>query len=297
MFWVFLAGLSVGGGIWLALSRLSPATPSLAGAVARLDRRPVPTIFGSPTTQGSVAARLGRLLAPRLGADRMRLDRIGRDLAVTNTSIDVHLGQKVLWSLAGGFAVPVIVALLAAGGTSVSLTVPSWLAIVGAVGCFFLPDVAVRERATVRRKEFRQCLGAYTDLVVMLLAANEGVTGALEHAAVAGDAWPFVEVRRSLAQARLSAAAPWTALRELGERYGVDELVELASSAQLSGAEGASVRLSLIAKAGTLRDRALSAEEAAAEESSTRMVFPLLLLVLSFVIFVGYPALDSVLQS
>jgi tight adherence protein C len=297
MFWVFLAGLTVGGGIWLALSRLAPATPSLAGAGARLDRRPAPTVIGSATADASTAARLGRLMTPRFGADLVRLDRVGRDLAVTDTPLDVHLGQKVLWSLAGGFSIPVIVALLAASGTSVGLTLPSWLAILGATGCFFVPDFAVRERATQRRKEFRQCLGAYTDLVVMLLAANEGVTGALEHAAVAGDAWPFVEVRRSLAQARLSAAAPWTALRELGECYGVDELVELASSAQLSGAEGASVRLSLIAKAGTLRDRALSAEEAAAEESSTRMVFPLLLLVLSFVVFVGYPALVSVLQS
>lgn len=296
MLWIFVAGLMVGGGLWLLASRLFPSVTPLAIAAARLQRPGVSrlvVIDGDDT----LAARLGRLLLPRFPSERLRLDKVGRDLAIVGRSTEVHLGQKVLWAVVGALAIPVFVALLALGGTSVALVLPSWLAVAGSVSGFFLPDIAIGQLADIRRKEFRQSLGAYIDLVVMLLAANEGVTGALEHGANAGDTWPFVEVRRALSQARLSAAAPWQALRELGERYGVDELVELASSAQLSGTEGASVRLSLVAKAGTLRDRALSAEEATAEQSSTRMVFPLLLLVLSFVLFIGYPALVGVLQS
>jgi tight adherence protein C len=296
MFWVLFSGLMVGSGLWLGLSRLVPAQTPLAAAAARLQRAGRSRQFVD-AEDDSFAARVGRLLLPRVDVERIRLDRAAKDLAVTGRSLEVHLGQKVLWAVLGAFFMPVMVGLLALGGTHVSLIIPTWLSLIAGFGGFFLPDTSVREIANGRRKEFRQSLGAYIDLVVMLLAANEGVTGALEHAANAGDVWPFLEIRRVLSQARLTAVTPWTALRDLGERYGVDELIELSSSAQLSGTEGASVRQSLVAKAGTLRDRALSAEEALAEQSSTRMVFPLLLLVLSFVLFLGYPALISVLKS
>jgi tight adherence protein C len=296
MFWVLFSGLMVGSGLWLGLSRLVPAHTPLAAAAVRLQRAGR-SRHVVDQEDDSFAGRVGRLLLPRVDVEKIRLDRVAKDLAVTGRSLEVHLGQKVLWAVLGAVFVPVMAGLLALGGTHVSLIIPTWMSLVAGFAGFFIPDTSVREIANSRRKEFRQSLGAYIDLVVMLLAANEGVTGALEHAANAGDTWPFLEVRRVLSQARLTAVTPWTALRDLGERYGVDELIELASSAQLSGTEGASVRQSLVAKAGTLRDRSLSAEEAVAEQASTRMVFPLLILVMSFVLFLGYPALMSVLKS
>jgi Flp pilus assembly protein TadB len=227
----------------------------------------------------------------------MQKASVQSDLAVIGRPLDVHLGQKVLWAFGGGLAIPVSAALASLNGAHVSMAIPAWLSLIAAVGGFFLPDLSIRQLAAARRHEFRQSLGAYIDLVVMLLAANEGVTGALEHGALAGDSWPFLELRRVLAEARLTATTPWAAMRDLGERYGVDELIEMSSAAHLAGAEGVSMRQSLTAKARTLRDRALSAEEAKAQQSSTRMVFPLLLLVMSFVVFVGYPAFVSVLNT
>jgi tight adherence protein C len=299
MLLVFLAGLLVGGGVWLALGALQPSTTPLALAAQRLQRpgRPMRHSEASSTPDDSLAARLGRLLLPHVSGDRLQKPSLVADLAIVGRPFDVHLGQKVLWAMLGALAMPVSVALFAMNGVHFSLAVPAWVSLLGGFGGFVLPDSSVSQLASARRREFRQCLGAYIDLVVMLLAANEGVTGALEHAANAGDTWPFAELRRVLAEARLTATTPWQAMRELGERYGVDELIELASSAHLAGTEGASVRQSLVAKARTLRDRSLSAEEAEAERASTRMVFPLLLLVLSFVIFVGYPALISVLRA
>ena len=297
MFWVLVCGLLVGTGLWLIASHLAPATVPLAAAAVRLQRPGRSRLIMLDDAENSLAGRLGRLLLPRLDPETSALNRVAKDLAVTGRSAEMHLGEKVLWALLGALFVPTFVAFLSLSGTHLPLIVPTWLSVVAAAGGFFLPDTSVHQLAMARRKEFRQSLSAYIDLVVMLLAANEGVTGALEHAANAGDTWPFLEVRRVLSQARLTAVTPWAALRDLGERYGVDELVELSSSAQLSGTEGASVRQSLVAKAGTLRDRALSSEEAAAEQASTRMVFPLLMLVLSFVLFLGYPALMSVLNS
>jgi tight adherence protein C len=297
MFGVFLAGLMVGGGVWLALALLQPSTVPLAVAAQRLQRPGAPIRRSLTTDDESVAGRLGRLLVSRVRTERLQRPSLAADLAIVGRPFDVHVGQKILWALLAGLAVPITVALASLNGMHISLVLPAWVSVLAAIGGFILPDTSVAQMAAIRRREFRQCLGAYIDLVVMLLAANEGVIGALEHGANAGDAWPFAELRRVLAEARLTAATPWQAMRELGERFGVDELIELSSSAQLAGNEGASVRQSLVAKARTLRDRALSGEEAEAEQASTRMVFPLLLLVLSFVVFVGYPALVSVLTT
>jgi tight adherence protein C len=297
MFAVFLAGLVVGGGAWLALTLLQPSTVPLAVAAQRLQRPGSPIRRSVTTDDETIAGKLGRLLLARVRTEHFHKPTLTADLAIVGRPFDVHVGQKVLWALLGGLAVPITVALASLNDVHISLVLPLWVSLLGAVGGFILPDTSVAQMAAIRRREFRQSLGAYIDLVVMLLAANEGVIGALEHGANAGDAWPFAELRRVLAEARLTAATPWQAMRELGERFGVDELIELSSSAQLAGNEGASVRQSLVAKARTLRDRALSAEEAQAEQASTRMVFPLLLLVLSFVVFVGYPALVSVLTT
>lgn len=296
MFLALLAGLMVGGGLWLALAVLHPAATPLAIAARRLDR--VESRALRPEADhGSIAARAGRFVISHIGDDRFRISSLARDLAIAGRPMDVHVGQKVLWAMAAGSAAPLASALATLSGAHLNLAFPAWMALLGGVGGFVVPDASVRQLAATRRREFRQSLSAYIDLVVMLLAANEGVTGALEHAAAAGDSWAFHELRRALAEARLTATTPWQAMREMGERLGVDELIELSSAAHLAGHEGASVRQSLIAKARTLRDRALSAEEAEAERASTRMVFPLLLLVLSFVLFVGYPAFVSVLST
>ena len=287
-----LIGLVIGFGCWLAVTTFSPARASLATALQRLDRVAEPARDAAPGWAGVCGRTAQRLTGANLylGSVDAR-----RDLNVAGLSPEIHVGRKVLWACTGLLAGPALAALLLIAGVGLPLAVPAWITIVVAVGGWFLPDAELRRVANERRREFRQSLGAYSDLVVLLLAADEGVTGALEHAASGGDSWPFVELRRVLSESRLTAVTPWMSLRSLGERFGIPELEELASAAQLAGNEGASVRQSIIAKARTLRDRALAAEESEAERSSTRMVFPLLLLVCSFLLFIGYPALVGVL--
>ena len=51
--------------------------------------------------------------------------------------------------------------------------------------------------AAKARKDFRHALGAYLDVLVLLLAANEGPEGAMETAARAGNGPAFMELRRA----------------------------------------------------------------------------------------------------
>ena len=288
---VLLAGLLIGLGCWLVVSSLSPARMSLAVAVQRLDRVDEP----AAATKVGLIPKLGRVSASILHPSSTQSR--SADLAIVGRTSEAQLGIQILAVVAGLMSGPLVGAVAALGGFGWSYGIPAWVSMIAGVLGWFVPAMQLRQVAAERRREFRQCLGAYADLVVLLLAADEGVTGALEQAALAGDAWPFVELRRALGEARLTAVAPWSSMQALGERLDVPELIELANAAHLAGSEGASVRHSLTAKARTLRDRAMAGEETEAEQASTRMVFPLLIMVLAFVGFVGYPAIVAVINA
>ena len=133
-------------------------------------------------------------------------------------------------------------------------------------------------------------------MVSVSLAGGRGVEGALNEAASAGDGWAFRELRAALADARLLGEAPWAGLARLGADIGVPELAELAASAALAGTEGARVKASVAARAKGLRVRVLADVETAAQSASERMSLPIVLLLLGFVLFLGYPAVTQVLQ-
>ncbi len=88
--------------------------------------------------------------------------------------------------------------------------------------------------------------------------------------------------------------APWVTLTELGERLGVQSLIDLGASITLAS-DGAPVVESLRAKAETLREQTMSAQEARAEARSETMGVPIVLMFGGFLILFGYPALAGLL--
>jgi Flp pilus assembly protein TadB len=166
----------------------------------------------------------------------------------------------------------------------------------GAAG-FILPDANLRQRAGGRRKSFRYALSAFLDLVSISLAGGGLVQGSLDDAMAVGRGWAFEEFRRPLELTREKGRPPWEDVGLLGAQLGVPELEELAASLALAGSEGARVRQSLMAKAESLRQRRMTDAEAEANASSERMVLPLVLLGMGFLLFLGYPAVTRVLGS
>ena len=75
----------------------------------------------------------------------------------------------------------------------------------------------------------------------------------------------------------------------------VDELRDLAAALALVAEDGAKVRDSLAARAGSMRRRELAEAEGKAGESSESMLVAQLLLAVGFLVFLLYPALQSVL--
>jgi Flp pilus assembly protein TadB len=239
-------------------------------------------------------ARLGRRLAETADRSGLRLASTKADLAVTGKPLERFYLDKVLFAVVGFVLVPALIATVGFIGLRLPVIVPVWVSLVLSVSGFFLPDVLIKGEAAQRRRSFRHALSAFLELVRINLAGGAGIEGALYDAVNVGQGWAFSQLRETLAVARLSGETPWAAMGRLGTELQVEELVELASSLVLAGSEGAKIRESLAAKADSLRRHEAALAEAKAQEASERMSLPIGLLLLGFLIFLGYPAVAHI---
>jgi len=199
--------------------------------------------------------------------------------------------------LAGACAVtPVVVWFaLAATGRPVSVVPVALAVLVGpplAVGAL---AAALLRTAAERRRHVRVVLGSFVDLVVLSLAGGVGVDGALHAASQVTPDWAAHRMAMALAAARDGGLPPWTALGALGVELGVPELEELATTVQLAGTEGARIRQSLTARGASLRRHEQAEAESAANAMTERLFLPGALLLLGFLVFIGYPAVHRIL--
>lgn len=164
----------------------------------------------------------------------------------------------------------------------------------GAVVGFVLPDHLLRTSAKTRRRNFLHAFSSYLDLTNVLLAGGAGTETSLVAAADAGDGWAFDEIRRALIRAHSGRRSPWSELASLGNRFNLPEVIEVAGSVQLAGEHGARIRKSLTAKADSLRYRQMGEIEAQAQASTERMGIPMVVLFISFIALIGYPAVTTV---
>lgn len=291
-----LLGAGLGLGLWAAVVWLVPPRPALAELITRLraPQKP-PPILG--TSDGGWAVYIGRPFAGLLRSLGLPGRSITKDLAVTERSPDALLAEKAALAVVGLFLPGVVEALLTLGRRPLPWQMPLAGCLVLAVGGFLLPDITVRQEADRRRAAFRHALGAYLDLMHILLAGGAGVDGALTDAAAIGEGWSFRQLRRALDTARITRSSPWTALGQLGDELQVSELSELAAALSLAGTEGARVRASLAAKAAAMRHRDGAEAEGKANAATERMALPGMVMAIGFVVFVFYPALTQITAS
>ena len=289
-----VAGLGFAGGVLLILSGAFPAPLPVDRALAQLHRertrdddtpeesrldRAAGTIVVGISPRGPDHARRRRRPAGDRARPRRRTWR-----------------NALAFGLLGLLWAPLVVLIMSIGGVHVGAALPLWVCVVlGPLG-FAYPGLALRSAAADRRRGFRHALSAFLDVVAVSLASGRGVDTALRDGVRAGHGWPFAELERALSEARLLGESPWTALARLSRAIGVPELAELAASAALAGNEGARVRSSLAAKARAIRVRGLAEVEGAAQSATERMTLPVVLLMVGFIVFLGYPAIDRVIN-
>lgn len=282
-------------GLAMVASALFPSPVPLDRALADLQR---PRVRHDDLTARLPPGLLSRVLGSRLadsGWGRRSAISVAANLRVTATSPGEYLACRVGFALLGALWAPLVFAVMRLGGVEAGPVLPLWLSLALAPVGFLFPVVALRSKAAERRQAFRHALSAFLDVVSIGLAGGRGVDSALHDAAGSGRGWAFDELRAALLEAQLLGETPWAGLARLGEDLAVPELGELAASTSMAGAEGARVKASLAAKARSLRLRSLTEIKGAAEAASERMSLPIVLLLVGFIVFVTYPAIDKVL--
>jgi hypothetical protein len=297
-----LAGATVGLGVTLVVREFLPTQPDLGAALDRLQPPtltravPSPTLADAGQEEGtsSLEVRVGALLQRHL--TRLPFLRLPvQELNLLRSPVPQFLGQKVLMGLLGLLFPWLFTVVAAAMGQPLPIGVPALAGLLLGAVLFLTPDLDVRRKATAARAEFARATAAYTDLTALERAAGAGATQALEQAATIGDSWVFLRLREELIRARLSGVPPWEGLHALATELALPELSDLADIMRLSGEQGAAVADTLRARSRGLRGALLTAEQARANEDSERLVIPVALLGLIFLVILGAPAIVRIL--
>lgn len=287
--WLPLAGLGVGTGAAIILYSLFGGRPRLVTELARLDPLGATARSGhDPLTR---RARLGAGILLALGRASLHTPgSTAADLAVVGRSAAAHAAQVATAAISGFLAAPALAALASLAGVDVPFELPVAGCFAFGVAAALVPVVDLRRKATTGRREFRQALACWLELVALAQAAGMGIESALESASAISSDGRFRRLKLAVDRARHAGRTPWEGLSQLGEELALPELVELGATLSLAGVEGARIRGSLATRAQSLRQKELSDAEAEANSTTERLFLPSIVLMLGFLLFVGYPA-------
>ena len=306
---VGVAGVGFGLGVLCLVRALRSRRPSLATITASIKGEPEPP-RGADSLGLRPGERMGRLVeretvavADWLGVDRPGASGWRRSLvtavAVNETSLVDVVTHVVLAAATALLAVPLawagVLTLVVPAGGGASLVLVVLTVLIGVPLAAAVPVVTVVRRAATRRSHLAVVTGSFLDLVELSLAGGMGVESALLAAAAVGTDWGSRRIARALTLARDTGVPPWVALGDLGDLLDVAPLREVAAALRLAGTEGARIRQSLHARAVALRHHHQADAERAAHAATERLFFPGALLLVGFLVFIGYPAFTRIL--
>lgn len=293
---MLLTGLAIGALLGLGVTLV--ARGLLAGPVPLADALRGLTADGSDqvgASSASLSLRFADALSAVLGRLGLSTSVREADLRVVGRSPEQHQVEKLAGAVAGLALPPVLTVVTRLGGVATPVAMAALASVALALAGYLLPDALLKARAAERRRAFRYAFSSYLDLVTVILAAGTGVETALLDAAGAGNGWAYRQLQGAIDRSRLTGESPWSVFGRLGEELDLPELREVASSLDLAGTHGARVRLSLETRARAMRSRDLAETEADAESATERMSIPSVVLVVAFIVFVGFPAAHEIL--
>ena len=292
---IALVGVLLGAGVWLVARGLVRRRVPLLRALS--EYREVRPEAGEDDPES--AGRRGRLERRAL----QLVESLGFDLGTLTTHLRImgrSHAQHAFAKVAGALAAAGALGVAGYGARLVGFAPPVWgivvLVALGALGGYVGADGALRRAAAERREEFLRALGAYLDLVKILVAGGSHSEGALYQAAAVGSGWAFDELKAAMDWSRVNGKPPSAGFQRLAAGIGVADVEELAATIQLTAEQGASPSDALACKAEMLSALELANARMKADETTERMSIPTVVVAFAFVMFVGYPALSSLLE-
>lgn len=198
----------------------------------------------------------------------------------------IYWGARIALAAGLGIAVGGAVSLSGARPAITSLAA-LWVAAAGWV----LPAFVVGRQMRERQKQLVHALPDALDLLVVCVEAGLGLNQALLRVSEeAGHISPVMSEELAQVNLEIRAGAPREeALRNLGERTGVQDIRSLATMLIQTDRFGTSVAQALRVHADTLRQKRRQRAEEAAAKTTVKMVFPLVLCIFPalFVVLLG----------
>ncbi len=282
---IVLGGMLVLAGLGLLVRVFHPAPPKLGVVLAQLNAAPTRAqAHGTAASDGPswIPEALIAFAERHLGAKDEDLAILGRtrgELAVA----------KLGWAAGGALLPPVFAAIMVLAGVHLPFPIPAVASVILALLAWMNPSRQVAEDAEKARAEFRSALAAFLALVGLERKARGSPAEALEEASRVSGARPFRLIHSEIIRAEFASQQPWDALRDLGRRIGVDELVNLAEIVA-TAADGAAVFDTLMAEARSMRHADNTAQQTQASVANERLTVPTVCLFICFGALLVYPA-------
>jgi tight adherence protein C len=227
------------------------------------------------------AGAVGGLVVARIGQERERGIRRQLDAAgLYRTSVESFLGYRVLGTGAAALLGPLLLGANGARGIFAAL----WLTTLG----WFVPSYLVKRRARIRVERVDREVPELVDLLVTTVEAGVAFAGGIQLAArsVKG---PLGDELRLALQEQSLGLTPEAALNNLGKRVDSPALRAFTQALVQGETLGVSIGKVLRDLAVDMRKRRRQAAEERAQKTPTKILFPLVALILPamFIITLG----------
>jgi tight adherence protein C len=228
-----------------------------------------------------ISAKLADTLEKKLdltkgGATTKKLQaRLTQAGIYSERAIPLFLGVK----LGGLLVLPILVLILLWGGASQRTLM--LLTISLCILAYILPNLLLDRVISSRQKKIREALPDALDLLVVCVEAGQGLDAAIKRVAEdLQESSPIISQELLLVNLEIMAGLNrQQALKNLGERTGVDELVSLCNILIQSDRFGTSIAQALKTQSDYIRTNRRQKLETLAAKTPVKLLFPMLLFI------------------
>jgi tight adherence protein C len=287
---VLLGAMLVSGAIGVLVWSLrgdAAASPALVSGNLRRG-----LVTDGATTTMPVDGDAGSILRVAVGALARRSRRLTPagmlerlDGLVTTASSSWTLEQLLAAKLLLGGVAGVLMVLRAVSGPSLGAFL---LAALVTVGCWYVPDFLLSQRAEERRSRLRQELPDAMDQITITVEAGLGFEAALARVAASGEGPLHEELGRTLQDVQLGVPRA-EALERHAARNDIAELRQFVTAVRQAERYGLPIAKVLRLQSTDLRDKRRQAAEERAMKIPVKVLFPLLFCILPalFIVVIG----------
>jgi tight adherence protein C len=227
-----------------------------------------------------------------VSALRLRLIQAGY---AGQSAVAMYLGARIFLPVVLGLG-----SMLFFFGAGYGLVLSSLMTVWGIGFGYVAPTLHVAMRRKKRMKEMQKALPDALDMLVVCVEAGLGLNQALVRVSEEIDRISRVlSEQLSLVNLEIRAGTGREdALRNLGERTGLDDIKSLTAMLIQTDRFGTSIATALRVQADTLRTKRRQRAEEAAAKTTIKLVFPLVLFIFPamFVVILG-PAMIQIMQA